>query len=72
MMIIGFSIGIRLFNNTQNESLSLLNNSIGLSKNVLGNESRLHLDSEMVVHYPTTDNDAHKTSSKYGCLARVQ
>ena len=31
--------GIRLFNNTQNESLSLLNNSIGLSKNVLGNET---------------------------------
>ena len=31
--------GIRLFNNTQNESLSLLNSSIGLSKNVLGNET---------------------------------
>ena len=31
--------GIRLFNNTQNESLSLLNNSIGLSKNILGNET---------------------------------
>jgi hypothetical protein len=31
--------GIRLFNNTQSESLSLLNNSIGLSKNVLGNET---------------------------------
>ena len=31
--------GIRLFNNTQSESLSLLNNSIGLSKSVLGNET---------------------------------
>jgi hypothetical protein len=31
--------GIRLFNNTQSELLSLLNNSIGLSKNVLGNET---------------------------------
>ena len=31
--------GIRLFNNTQSESMSLLNNSIGLSKNVLGNET---------------------------------
>ena len=31
--------GIRLFNNTQSESFSLLNNSIGLSKNVLGNET---------------------------------
>ena len=31
--------GIRLFNNTQSESLSFLNNSIGLSKNVLGNET---------------------------------
>ena len=31
--------GIRLFNSTQNESLSLLNNSIGLSKSVLGNET---------------------------------
>jgi hypothetical protein len=31
--------GIRLFNNTQDESLSFLNNSIGLSKNVLGNET---------------------------------
>src|SRR5688500_10130157 len=31
--------GIRLFNNTQSESLSLLNNSMGLSKNVLGNET---------------------------------
>ena len=31
--------GIRLFNNMQSESLSLLNNSIGLSKNVLGNET---------------------------------
>ena len=31
--------GIRLFNTTQSESLSLLNNSIGLSKNVLGNET---------------------------------
>jgi hypothetical protein len=31
--------GIRLFNNTQNDSLSLLNNSIGLSKSVLGNDT---------------------------------
>jgi hypothetical protein len=31
--------GIRLFNNTESESLSLLNNSIGLSKSVLGNET---------------------------------
>jgi hypothetical protein len=31
--------GIRIFNNTQSESLSLLNNSIGLSKSVLGNET---------------------------------
>ena len=31
--------GIRLFNNTQSESLSLLNHSIGLSKNVPGNET---------------------------------
>jgi hypothetical protein len=31
--------GIRLFNNTQSESLSLLNNSIGLSKSILGNET---------------------------------
>ena len=30
--------GIRLFNNTQSESLSLLNNSIGLSKDTVGNE----------------------------------
>jgi hypothetical protein len=30
--------GIRLFNNTQSESLSLLNNSIGLSKDTAGNE----------------------------------
>ena len=30
--------GIRLFNNTQSESLSLLNNSIGLSKDIVGNE----------------------------------
>jgi len=29
--------GIRLFNTTQDESLSLLNNSIGLSKSILGN-----------------------------------
>jgi len=29
---------IILFNNTQSESLSLLNNSIGLSKNIIGNE----------------------------------
>jgi hypothetical protein len=29
--------GIILFNNTQSESLSLLNNSIGLSKNIIGN-----------------------------------
>jgi hypothetical protein len=29
--------GIRLFNNTQSESLSVLNNSFGLSKSVLGN-----------------------------------
>ena len=29
--------GIRLFNNTQSESLSVLNNSLGLSKSVLGN-----------------------------------
>jgi hypothetical protein len=31
--------GIILFNNTQSESLSLLNNSIGLSKNIIGNVS---------------------------------
>ena len=31
--------GIRLFNTTQDESLSLLNNSIGLSKSILGNET---------------------------------
>jgi peptidoglycan hydrolase-like protein with peptidoglycan-binding domain len=31
--------GIRLFNNTQSESFSLLNNSIGLSKSILGNET---------------------------------
>jgi hypothetical protein len=31
--------GIRLFNNTQSEELSLQNNTIGLSKNVLGNET---------------------------------
>ncbi len=31
--------GIMLFNNTQSESFSLLNNSIGLSKNILGNET---------------------------------
>ena len=31
--------GIILFNNTQSESLSLLNNSIGLSKDTIGNES---------------------------------
>ena len=30
--------GIILFNNTQIESLSLLNNSIGLFKNIVGNE----------------------------------
>jgi hypothetical protein len=30
--------GIILFNNTQSESLSLLNNSIGLSKDIVGNE----------------------------------
>ena len=30
--------GIRLFNNTQSESLSLLNNSIGLVKATVGNE----------------------------------
>jgi hypothetical protein len=30
--------GIILFNNTQSESLSLLNNSIGLYKDILGNE----------------------------------
>ena len=30
--------GIILFNNTQSESLSILNNSIGLSKNIIGNE----------------------------------
>jgi hypothetical protein len=30
--------GIRLFNNTQSESLSLLNNSIGLARDVVGNE----------------------------------
>ena len=29
--------GIILFNNTQSESLYLLNNSIGLSKNIIGN-----------------------------------
>jgi hypothetical protein len=31
--------GIILFNNTQSESLSLLNNSIGLSKSISGNET---------------------------------
>ena len=31
--------GIILFNNTQSESLSLLNNSIGLSKEIVGNET---------------------------------
>jgi hypothetical protein len=31
--------GIRLFNTTEDESLSILNNSIGLSKSVLGNET---------------------------------
>jgi hypothetical protein len=30
--------GIILFNNTQSESLSLINNSIGLSKDIIGNE----------------------------------
>ena len=30
---------ITLFNNTQSESLSLPNNSIGLSKNIIGNET---------------------------------
>jgi hypothetical protein len=30
--------GIILFNNTQSESLALLNNSIGLSKEIVGNE----------------------------------
>ena len=30
--------GIILFNNTQSESLSLLNNSIGLSRDIAGNE----------------------------------
>ena len=30
--------GIRLFNNTQSESLSVLNNSFGLFKGVLGND----------------------------------
>ncbi len=30
--------GIILFNNTQSESLSLLNNSIGLVKDIVGNE----------------------------------
>ena len=30
--------GIIVFNNTQSESLSLLNNSIGLSKDTIGNE----------------------------------
>ncbi|MCC2649136.1 MAG: Zinc D-Ala-D-Ala carboxypeptidase precursor, partial [Nitrososphaeraceae archaeon] len=30
--------GIILFNNTQSESLSLLNNSIGLSKDTVGSE----------------------------------
>jgi hypothetical protein len=30
--------GIRLFNNTQSESLSLLNNSIGLASDIVGNE----------------------------------
>ena len=30
--------GIRLFNNTQSEPLSLLNNSIGLVKSIVGNE----------------------------------
>jgi hypothetical protein len=30
--------GIILFNNTQSESLSLLNNSIGLSTDIVGNE----------------------------------
>ena len=31
--------GIILFNNTQSESLALLNNSIGLSKEIVGNET---------------------------------
>ena len=31
--------GIMLFNNTQSKSLSFLNNSVGLSKSVLGNET---------------------------------
>ncbi|MGB8172418.1 MAG: hypothetical protein WCF01_07310, partial [Nitrososphaeraceae archaeon] len=31
--------GIRLFNNTQSESLSVLNNSFGLLKSVLGNDT---------------------------------
>ena len=31
--------GIILFNNTQSKSLSFLNNSVGLSKSVLGNET---------------------------------
>jgi len=31
--------GIRLFNNTQSESLSVLNNSFGLLKSVLGNDA---------------------------------
>ena len=31
--------GIMLFNNTQSKSLSFLNNSIGLSKDVLGKET---------------------------------
>ena len=30
--------GIILFNNTQSESLSILNKSIGLSKDIVGNE----------------------------------
>ena len=31
--------GIRLFNNTQNESFSSLNNRFGLSKSIIGNDT---------------------------------
>ena len=31
--------GIMLFNNTQSKSLSFLNNSVGLSRDILGNET---------------------------------
>ena len=35
--------GIILFNNTQSEPLSLLNNSIGLAKDIVGNERYIWL-----------------------------